>query len=143
MKKREQKRLVHLVFYDGDCGLCDHIVQFLLERDKEEIFVFSSLQGETAAQYLKHLPAEIRFTDSLILIENYKSSYPRVSIQSKGVLRIAWLLGWPWILLGWLSFFPGWLFDWAYALVAANRHRIFRDAACVISFGEHKDRFLP
>src|ERR1700681_2926076 len=96
----------HLVFYDGNCGLCDRIVQFLLKEDKHKRFVFASLQGETASQYLRSLPPEIRFTDSLILIENYRSLYPRVHILAKGALRIAWLLRWPWLLVGWLSFFP-------------------------------------
>ena len=96
----------HLVFYDGDCGLCDRIVQFLLKEDKQQRFVFAPLQGETASKYLKNLPAEIRFTDSLILIENYRTAYPRVHILAKAALRIAWLLRWPWILIGWLSFFP-------------------------------------
>lgn len=137
------KTLSHLVFYDGSCGLCDHIVQFLLKEDKKKSFVFAPLQGETAARYLRNLPPEIRFTDSLILIENYSSSYPRVYILAKGALRIAWRLGWPWILIGCLSFFPGWMFDWIYRLVASHRERFLPPTECVISPSAHKDRFLP
>ena len=119
------ERLSHLVFYDGNCGLCDRVVQFVFKEDKNQLFVFAPLQGETASRFLRNLPPEIRFTDSLILIENYRSSYPRVSILAKGALRIGWLLGWPWMMAGLLSFLPGWMFDWAYRLVAANRHRFF------------------
>ena len=99
-------RLSHLVFYDGNCGLCDRMVQFIFNNDKKQRFVFASLQGETASRYLKNLPPEIRFTDSLILVENFRSSSPQISILAKGALRIAWLLRWPWMLIGWLSFFP-------------------------------------
>ena len=132
----------HLVFYDGNCGLCDRIVQFLLKEDKQKRFVFAPLQGETASQYLRSLPPEIRFTDSLILIENYRS-YPRVHILAKGALRIAWLLGWPWFLIGWLSFFPGWMFDWAYRLIASNRQYFFPNTQCMVPPPDQKNRFLP
>lgn len=137
------KPLSHLVFYDGNCGLCDRIVQFLLRVDRHQVFVFAPLQGETAGNYLKNLPAEIRFTDSLILIENYRSSYPRVFLLAKGALRIAWLLGWPWLLMGWLSFLPGWMFNWIYRIVASNRLRFFPNTQCMVPSPSQKDRFLP
>lgn len=133
----------HLVFYDGKCGLCDRIVQFLLKEDKQKNFVFAPLQGETASQYLRSLPPEIRFTDSLILIENYRSAYPRVHILAKGALRIAWLLRWPWLLVGWLSFFPGWMFDWIYRLIARYRLYFFSQTQCMVPPPDQKDRFLP
>lgn len=136
-------RLRHLVFYDGNCGLCDHVVQFVFTADKKHLFVFAPLQGETASKYLKNLSPEIRFSDSLILIENYQSPYPRVYILAKGALRIGWLLGWPWFLFGWLSFLPGWLFDWAYRFVASHRHRFFPSDTCFIPPANQKDRFLP
>lgn len=135
--------LQHLVFYDGNCGLCDRAVQFLLKEDKQKRFVFAPLQGETASQYLKRLPPEIKFTDSLILIENYRSSTPRVYLLSKATLHIAWLLGWPWILLGWLSIFPSWMFDWIYRLIASNRHYFFPKTECMVPPPNQKERFLP
>lgn len=135
--------LSHLVFYDGNCGLCDRIVQWVYKEDKNKLFLFAPLQGETASRYLKNLPAEIRFTDSLILIQNCRSQFPKVHILSKGALRIAWLLGWPWMTLGILSFLPGWCFDWAYRIVAANRHRFFPQAQCFVPPKDQKERFLP
>ena len=137
-----QDRLRHLVFYDGDCGLCDRMVQFVIKHDKKESFVFAPLQGSTAASYLTDLPPEMRFTDSLILIENYRT-FPRVYMLGKGALRILWLLGFPWMILGLLSFLPGWMFDWLYELVAANRHRFFSDQTCVVPSKNQKERFLP
>ena len=137
------KRLCHLVFYDGHCGLCDKIVRWIYKEDQKELFVFAPLQGETASRYLQKLPPELRYTDSLIVIENYQSPYLRVSILAKGALRIAWLLGWPWNTIGWLSLFPGWMFDWAYRLIAANRYRLFPSDQCFIPPLDEKARFLP
>lgn len=135
--------LSHLVFYDGNCGLCDKVVRLLYQEDKKKLFVFAPLQGETASHYLKSLPPEIRFSDSMILIENYKSPLPRIRIYAKAALRIAWLLGWPWILVGWLSILPGWLFDWIYKIIAANRHHLFPNDQCFIPPPDQKQRFLP
>lgn len=137
------ERLSHLVFYDGECGLCDRFVQLLLTIDHHQIFVFAPLQGSTAAQYIAHLPPELKQADSIILVEDFKSKEPKVQIQSKAVFRIAWLLGGAWTLLGWLFFLPAFLFDWGYRLVARNRHRLFPPDQCVLPKPEQRERFLP
>lgn len=137
-----KKQGIHLVFYDGECGFCDQSVQLLLKLDKHQLFLFAPLQGETAAQHLSHLPPEFRDVDSLILIEDFKSTQSKIYLQAKAVLRICWLLGGGWMLIGWLSFLPAVLFNWAYRLVARNRHRLFPQS-CTIPSPDQKDRFLP
>ena len=133
----------HLVFYDGQCGLCDKVVQFLLKRDRMKIFMFAPLQGSTAASVLKELPPELKSVDSLILVENYLASDQQFYLLGKGALRICWLLGGAWMLLGWISFLPAVLYDWGYRIVARNRHRFFPNTSCVIPDPKDKVRFLP
>lgn len=132
----------HLLFYDGQCGLCDQCVQLLLKVDYQKRFVFAPLQGETAAQKLAGLPPHLRGVDSLVLIENYQTDSERTYVMSRGVWRICWLLGGLWTVLGWLSFLPGWLLDWAYRFVARNRHRIFPQTSCVVPDPKQRERFL-
>jgi len=132
---------MHVVFFDGQCGLCDHVVQWLLKVDKDKIFSFAPLQGKTAARLLTSLPKEYKESDSIILVENYDSDNPKVNIYGKAAFRILWLLGGPWSLLGWISFLPSQLYDWGYWLVAKNRHKIFPEA-CILPTAL-KDRFLP
>jgi predicted DCC family thiol-disulfide oxidoreductase YuxK len=132
----------HLVFYDGQCGLCDQTVQQLLKVDKNEIFDFAPLQGTTAAIYLKDIPFELKNIDSFILIENYKTNDRKIYVLANGILRICWLLGGGWMLIGWLSFLPSFLFNWAYRLVARNRHRFFPQTQCFLPPPNQKDRFL-
>ena len=88
----------HLVFFDGECGICDQAVQTILQLDKQLLFVFAPLNGETAAQFLKGLPAALTNSDSLILIENYRSKNNSTYIGSTAVFRICWLLGGWWSL---------------------------------------------
>jgi predicted DCC family thiol-disulfide oxidoreductase YuxK len=135
-------RLQHLVLYDGTCGLCDYSVQFLLKYDKKEIFAFAPLQGTTAEQFLSTLPKNLVDVDSLILIEDFKSTSPRIYIQSKAIFRIFWLLGSFWKLLGGLAFLPSFLFDWGYQLMARHRYQLFAQR-CLIPQKNQLDRFLP
>lgn len=128
----------HLVFYDGSCGFCDSIVQFLLRIDHQRKFVFAPLQGETAKKTMKTLPD----TDSVVLVENYQT-HPETRIRSAAVFRILWLAGGFWAIPGVLCFLPSVLFDWGYNLVAKNRHRLFKRTECVIPNPSDKERFLP
>lgn len=132
----------HLVFFDGECGICDQAVQSILKLDKQRLFVFAPLNGETAAQYLKGLPAALTNSDSLILIENYRSKNSDSFIGSTAVFRICWLLGGWWSLPGLLFFLPSFLFNWGYRLFARFRHRFF-PMQCLIRPPDQNDRFLP
>jgi predicted DCC family thiol-disulfide oxidoreductase YuxK len=133
----------HLLFYDGECGLCDHIVQFVLRKDKKEVFVFAPLQGETAARVLKDLPAEYKNLDSIVLIKDYQTPEQETYVMGKGAFKVLWLLGGGWALLGSLSFMPAFLYDWGYRLVAKNRHRLFSQRECMLPDPKTRSRFLP
>lgn len=137
---QEQK---HLVFYDGQCGLCDYVVQFILRNDEKKIFLFAPLQGETAKVVLKDLPDEYKQLDSLVLIENYQGQDQQFLVMGKAAFRILWLLGGRWALMGLYSFLPSYLYDWGYRFVAQNRHRFFDKDACMLPTVKSKDRFLP
>lgn len=133
----------HLIFYDGQCGLCDKIVQFVLKQDKKKDFIFAPLQGATAAVVLKDLPADMKNEDSLVLVENYQEPDQKFYLLGQGAFRICWLLGGAWPLLGWISFLPPFLYNWGYRIVARNRHRFFSSDSCVIPDRSSAARFLP
>ncbi|MDP1835709.1 MAG: DCC1-like thiol-disulfide oxidoreductase family protein [Chlamydiales bacterium] len=129
----------HLVFYDGECGLCDQIVQFLLHIDKDKKFAFAPLQGETAKELMPNPPD----ADSIVLIENFRKGGRETYIRSKAAFRILWLIGGVWSVVGVKNFLPAWMFDWAYNIVAANRHKWFQQTSCVVPDAGDKSRFLP
>ncbi len=133
----------HLVFYDAQCGLCNRSVQFIIQNDKTQCFVFAPLDGTTAKIFLPTFQNSLNSTETLILVENYRSEHPHFYAYGKGALRIAWHLGGKWALLGWLSFLPGFFFNWAYRLLARNRHLFLSSPSCDRSFIRFKDRFLP
>lgn len=131
----------HLVFYDGNCGFCDHSVQVLLKLDKKEIFAFAPLQGETANQLLQALPPEDKNEDTFVLVENYQSPNRKYYILGQGALRVFWLLGGIWKLIGWISWLPPFLYNWVYRLIARNRHLFFGESCTLPT--ENQNRFLP
>ncbi|MEI8365586.1 MAG: DUF393 domain-containing protein [Parachlamydiaceae bacterium] len=133
----------HLVFYDGACGLCDHIVQLIIRYDHRKLFDFAPLQGTTAKILLKDLPAALKTADSLVLVENYLESTRQYFLFGQGAFRICWLLGGCWAIPGAISWLPSSLYNWGYRLVARNRHRLFRADTCILPTSATRHRFLP
>lgn len=126
-------RKERLIFYDGTCGMCHNVVNFVLKQDKKKLFRFAPLQGETAKKLLKEIPQE-----TLVLLDNH---YPL--IRGKGMFRILWLLGGFWSIPGSLFFLPPLLYDWAYRWVAKHRFQWFSSSDCLIPTDADRNRFLP
>ena len=40
-----------IVFYDGDCGLCNRVVQFILRNERNQKLVFCALQSEFGSNF--------------------------------------------------------------------------------------------
>src|SRR5262249_57642651 len=47
---------LHLVLYDGECGVCSRIVRWLLDADRRGELRFAPLQGATAAALRQRFP---------------------------------------------------------------------------------------
>ncbi len=130
-----------LVFYDGKCGMCNWVVQFILRHEHSKLCHFTPLEGETGRKLLPHWAHK---ANTIVLIEDPGAKEPTVLIRSKAVFRVCWLMGGPWRVPGLLSFLPGFLFDWAYRIVAANRYRVFGYGdSCIVPSEEERSRFLP
>ena len=44
-----------IVFYDGDCGLCQRAISMLYTLDSNKILRFAPLNGDTYKKYFKEL----------------------------------------------------------------------------------------
>jgi predicted DCC family thiol-disulfide oxidoreductase YuxK len=130
-----------ILFFDGLCGLCDHLIQFLLARDSGGKIHFVALQSDLARSLLeKHgvSPDEIKELSTVYLLAN-----GRVYRRSRAVFRVLGYLPAPWSFLKSLLLIPAWVADPLYRLVARIRYRIFgRLEQCRIPTPEEKQRFL-
>ncbi len=113
----------NIVFFDSECPLCRKAVKHILEIDVHRRFAFAPLNGETAGDVLTGPQEALTRANSLILVENYRSTDRKFWIKSRAVFRIYWLAGNGWGLIGILSFLPGWAGDFFYDWTAAHRHQ--------------------
>lgn len=125
-----------IIFFDGICPLCNGFVDFVIKRDHRRLFLFSSLQSESAKGLL--VPTYLGL-DSIVLMEN-----DQVYTKSKAVLRIFFQLGGYWnVLAVFLSIFPLWFRDSFYGMIAKNRYRIWGQREfCRLPTPEEKQLFL-
>ena len=134
---------VHLVLYDGVCGFCNRLLQFLLAVDGRAVFDFASLQGGTGRAIVERAGGHPDDLDSFYVAANYRTHRARVITKGEAALFVAGELGWPWKLTGLMRALPaGWL-DRMYDLVARNRYRIFgRHEQCLAPRSEFRNRFV-
>jgi len=59
-----------ILLYDGVCGLCNRLNQFVLKRDPTGIFRFASLQSELAARILQRHGADATDLDTVYVVVN-------------------------------------------------------------------------
>jgi len=86
----------HLVLYDGVCGLCDRLVQFLLEHDRRAVFTFASLQSTVGRSIVERFGGNPNDLTSFHVLANYRENHAEIFSRSTAALFIAGQLGWPW-----------------------------------------------
>ncbi len=77
-----------ILLYDGVCGLCNRLVQFVLRRDPAGVFHFASLQSALAARILARHGADSRDLNTLYVIVDYELAGERVLIRSDAVIFV-------------------------------------------------------
>lgn len=132
-----------VLLYDGVCGFCDGMVQFVLRHDRRGTLRFATLQGAYGhAATLRH--AELRNIDSVVWLETLpENGTERVLTRSDAAIRVAEYLGGPWRLVLASRVIPQAVRDSLYDLFAHYRYRIFgkRDRCAVPPPGS-RARFL-
>ncbi|MBK0368400.1 thiol-disulfide oxidoreductase DCC family protein [Flavobacterium agrisoli] len=128
-----------IILYDGFCNLCDSAVQFIIKRDKKDIFRFVALQSELGIAICKSIGISFSKMDSLILFE------PKVAYfyKSSAVIAIGNELGGIWKLSPLFRLIPIFISDALYDFVAKNRYRLNgKKQKCMIATPELKAKFL-
>ncbi len=133
-----------IIFFDGVCGLCNHLVQFLLKRDRHARLRFASLQSEVATNVLTRHGIDPKDLDTMHLVVNYEQPEERVLNRSDAVLRATSELGGAWkVLAGVARVIPRGLRDLVYGFVARNRYRVFgKYETCMLPDPSQRNRFI-
>lgn len=130
--------------YDGDCGLCNRLNQFVLPRDSGAVFSFVSLQSEAARPLLEKFGKNPDDLDTFYVLADYKSDTPRLYDRSGAALFVLDRLQTPWkLLLKVAELLPTCVLDLFYRIIARNRYRIFgRSDRCLLPNAEYANRFM-
>lgn len=133
-----------IILYDGVCGLCNRLVQFLLQHDKRARLRFASLQSDFAEKVLNRHGIDPKDLDTVHVIENYEQPGERVLQRSDAILRAGRELGGFWGASAAVArVAPRALRDLVYRFVATNRYRVFgKYDTCMLPDPNQRSRFL-
>lgn len=132
----EQQRII---LFDGVCNLCNGSVIFILQREKNPVFKFASIQSEAGKELLEWCGLPQDFNQAVVFIDRGK-----IYLGSTAALKIGQQLRFPWSFLSYAAFVvPKVLRDWVYSQIAAHRYRWFgkRDV-CMVPTENLQARFL-
>jgi predicted DCC family thiol-disulfide oxidoreductase YuxK len=133
----------HLVLYDGVCGLCNHVLQFLLKHDHRAVFSFASLQSATGKAMVARWGGNPEDLTSFYVVADFRTPHARAVTKSDAALFVARQLGWPWRALRVAGVLPTALRDRLYDVIARTRYRIFgRYEQCLMPREEVRSRFV-
>ena len=82
-----------IVLYDGVCGLCNRLVQFLIKRDRHDRLRFASLQSDFAAAILKRHGADPHDLDTVYVVKDYEQPNEELLARSNAILYVLPELG--------------------------------------------------
>ena len=133
-----------VILYDGVCGLCNRLVQFVLRHDAHDRFRFAALQSDFAAQVLRRRGAASEDLDAMYVVLDHALPEERLVSRSDAVVVLLRDLGGGWRILGMaLRAVPRWLRNWGYNLIARNRYRIFgKIDSCPLPSEKDRRKFL-
>lgn len=137
----------HIIFYDGVCGLCNSLVQFILAHGGGAKFLFCSLQSDVAAELLAKYGESNKDLDTVFVITDYDLPSSKLLKRSKAIFFILKHLEMPtlspWSVLATFSFLPEFILDLGYDLIANVRYKAFGQYdACQIPAPEVAERFI-
>ena len=133
-----------IILYDGVCGLCNRLVQFLLKHDRGGRLQFASLQSDFADKVLSRHGLNAKDLDTVHVVENYDHRNERVLQRSDAILRAGRELGGFWSASSSVAkVVPRPLRDLVYRFVATNRYRVFgKYDSCMLPDANQRSRFL-
>lgn len=133
----------HLILYDGVCGLCNRLNQFVLARDPAGRFDFAAQQSAAGRRYLQQHGADPDTLSTLFVIDDYRGARPRLLSRARAALFVAGEIGAPWSALRVFSILPDGVLNVGYDLVARHRYRLFgRHDRCPLPAPGTRERFI-
>ena len=129
------KSYKNIIFYDDNCVLCNHSIQFLIKKDLQNQFVFAPLQGKLAKQSINLI--YIKKLDSFVVLSN-GNSYVKGKAIKFIIQNLKTLSFYKWVL-----FIPNSILDLVYSFIGKIRYKVFgKSKNCLYLNKKIKNRFI-
>jgi predicted DCC family thiol-disulfide oxidoreductase YuxK len=117
---------IPVLLYDGECGLCNGVVLFMLRRDPGGRLHFAPLQSEPGQTYLHAQGLPTADFGSLVFVPDWNDQRRGAYLlRTDGALAAFAELDSTWRAMSWLRFVPRFLRDAAYKVISKTRYAIF------------------
>lgn len=127
-----------VILFDGVCNFCNFWVNYIIDHDKKDLFLFATLQSEYGKAILKKINITNYNFETLVLIDDQK-----YYLKSTAALLVVKNIS------GWLKIFypfiilPETIRDLFYSIIAKRRYNIFgKKDFCRIPADSEKVKFL-
>lgn len=126
-----------IVLFDGYCNYCDDKVNYIIKKDKKDIFRFVSIQSNLGKEIIQYIGINPEI-DSIILYEPGTAYY----IKSEAVFKILkYMFQLHFLLI--FSYLPKFITDYLYDFFAKKRYSWYgKKESCSIPTDEIKSKFL-
>ena len=117
-----------VLFFDGECGLCNRLVRLLLRLDRKTVLRFGPLQGPTAQQYLRTHNLPTADFDTLVYVPDWnRRAFPEFLVRTAGVIAALRATGGGFAraLAAFIALFPAVIRDGGYRMIGRLRYRLF------------------
>lgn len=127
-----------LIVFDGVCVLCNRFARFVIERDAERVFRFTTAQGELGQALFRHYGLNTTdFETNIAIVDGQAFG------ELDAVAAVMARLPRPWRWLKFMKLIPEPLSGWLYRRVALNRYRLFgKTEECMVPPTNWQDRFI-
>ena len=116
-----------VLFFDGECGLCQRVVRLLLRMDREGRLHFAPLQGGASQAFLRQHGLPTADFESLVFVPDWESrDRPEYLLRTAGVIGALQAAGGSALILAaGLAMVPASWRDAGYRAVGRWRYRVF------------------
>jgi predicted DCC family thiol-disulfide oxidoreductase YuxK len=126
------------ILFDGVCNFCNSSVNFIINKDRRDVFRFASLQSDFGQKCLKDFNLHTDIFSTLILVSG-EEHYT----HSSAALRIAKELSFPYNLSFAFIIVPPFIRNIFYDIISRNRYKWFgKKEVCRIPTAEERAKFI-
>ena len=133
-----------ILLYDGECGLCQRAVRWMVRHDPREHLLYAPQQQPLAAEIVARHSHDPHGTSSAVLVLNYNTPQEKLLLRSNAILGSLGVFGGRWAILAAVArLVPRVPRDIAYDWLARNRHRLIADGeSCTLPTPAERARSL-